>query len=139
MPQADCVFCRIIKGEIPAHRLFEDDLTLAILDINPANSGHALILPKIHHNCLVETDDNDLCALILVAKEVAKAVIKVVGTDAFNIIINNGAVAGQVIPHTHIHVIPRFPGDGHEHWKKKDVPAERMKEIAEAARKNIDW
>jgi histidine triad (HIT) family protein len=126
----DCIFCKIIRGDIPATKIYEDADVAAILDIQPANPGHCLILPKRHYSGLAETPDSELCAIFSAAKKAGQAAMRATGADAYNVIINNGQVAGQVIFHTHIHVIPRFPDDGHRHWQKKDVPEEKMMEVA---------
>jgi len=126
----DCIFCRIIRGDIPAAKVYEDADAVAILDIQPANPGHCLILPKKHFSGLAETPDADLGGIFAAAKKAAKAAVQAVEADGFNLIVNNGQVAGQVIFHTHIHVIPRFSDDGHRHWQKREVPEEKMKEIA---------
>ncbi len=126
----DCIFCRIIKGEIPARKVFEDDDHIAFLDIQPANPGHTLVLPKRHYPTLAETPDEELGKLFVIAKRAAKAAADAVGTPAFNLIVNNGPEAGQIIGHVHIHAIPRFPDDGHRHWAKKSVSEETMKDVA---------
>ena len=127
----DCVFCKIIKGEIPAFKVFEDGDVFAFLDIQPANPGHTLVVTKKHYPTLAETPDGELGRLFVAVKRIGRAAVAAVGAAGFNVMVNNGAVAGQVIPHVHVHAVPRFEDDGHRHWSKKAVPPERMKEVAE--------
>jgi len=126
----NCVFCKIINGEIPALKVYEDDAVFAFLDIQPANPGHALVVSKKHYPTLAETPDAEVGALFVVAKKLGTRAAEAVGAAGFNIIVNNGPVAGQVIPHVHVHAIPRFEDDGHKHWAKRSVSEGQMKEIA---------
>ncbi len=115
----DCVFCKIATGEIPANKIYENDDCLVFLDITPVNPGHALIIPKKHYGNLYELPDEILSKLAPIIKKTAIAVKRGVGAEGINIGMNNEAAAGQIVPHSHFHVIPRFSGDGHEHWKGK--------------------
>lgn len=127
----DCLFCKIINGEVPCHRIYENDKVLAFLDIGPVNKGHALVIPKEHHVNLLDMPDDILAEVAIASKKVANAVIEAVGADGCNIGKNNGAAAGQVIFHAHMHIIPRFKGDGLEHWpsgKYEEGEAEEIKE-----------
>lgn len=133
----DCIFCKILHGGIPATKVYEDADTAAILDIQPANPGHCLVLPKKHFSGLAETPDEELGGIFAAAKKVARAAVQATGADGFNIIVNNGQTAGQVIFHTHIHVIPRFRDDGHRHWQKREVPEEQTQEIASKMRQSL--
>ncbi|MDD5252068.1 MAG: HIT family protein [Patescibacteria group bacterium] len=126
----DCIFCRIISGEIPSHKVYEDDQCVAFLDIAPTNVGHVLIVPKEHQPTMIEAPDEMLAQLCTVARRVAQAAVSAVQAPAFNLIVNNGAVAGQLVPHLHIHVIPRFADDGYRPWGHVAVPADRMARIA---------
>ena len=108
----DCVFCKIIEGEIPSMRVYEDDRTLAIMDINPVNSGHCLVIPKAHAPTLWDADPVDLQAAITAAQKVAVALKTVVKPDGLNMLQANGAAAFQSVPHYHLHLIPRWNNDG---------------------------
>jgi len=122
-----CIFCRIIKGEIPAARVYEDEHVLAFMDIGPVVKGHTLVIPKAHHNPLMETPPEVLHQLISVVQKIARAQMKGLQADGINVSQANGEAAGQVIPHIHFHVIPRFTADGfHGNWipKKYDSPGE---------------
>lgn len=116
MSMNDCLFCKIITGEIPSTKVYEDETVLAFLDIHPVNIGHTLVIPKTHYTSLYETPDEILAHIIAVAKKLSIAIKGALTADGINIEMNNDAPAGQVIFHTHIHIIPRFSGDGFTHW-----------------------
>lgn len=112
MPLADdCVFCKIIKGEIPCARVYEDDQVLAFLDLAPFNFGHTLVIPKDHHHSCTTVSAATLGAMMAVAARIGAAQLRAVKAEAFNIFLNNGRCAGQEVPHTHVHVVPRFAND----------------------------
>ncbi|KDP45268.1 hypothetical protein JCGZ_15133 [Jatropha curcas] len=109
--QNDCVFCKIIRGESPAFKLYEDDTCLCILDTSPLTHGHSLIIPKSHFSCLEATPPSVVAAMCSKVPFIGNAIMKATGSDSFNLLVNNGAAAGQVIFHTHIHIIPRKASD----------------------------
>jgi len=109
---ADCIFCKIIQGQIPCAKIYEDDRVLSLMDINPINTGHALVIPKQHYATLFEVSPEDLQACILVSQKVAKAVFRAVGASGLNFLQNNFRSAGQLIDHVHFHLIPRNEKDG---------------------------
>lgn len=115
----DCVFCKIVKKEIPADKIYEDDNFFAFLDINPNNHGHTLIIPKAHYKNLYELPDKVLSEIAPQIKKLAVAVKCGVNADGINIIMNNNGAAGQIVPHAHFHIIPRFANDGLRHWPGK--------------------
>ncbi len=129
----DCLFCNITAGKIPCTKVYEDDTVLAFLDIHPVNIGHTLIVPKTHHTNLYETPDEVLSQMMSVAKKLSIAIKNALGTDGINIEMNNDSVAGQIIFHTHIHIVPRFSGDGFTHWN--GARGYRETEMAEVAQK----
>jgi histidine triad (HIT) family protein len=108
----DCVFCKIRDGEIPSMRVYEDDRTLAFMDINPLNSGHCLVITKTHAPTLWESDPADLQAAIAAAQKVAVALKDAVKPDGLNMLQANGGAAFQSVPHYHLHLIPRWHNDG---------------------------
>lgn len=116
----DCVFCKIIAGEIPAHKIYENDEVLAFLDIHPVNPGHVLIVPKAHFENMLDAPAHVLSAMSEVSQKIAKAVMKTVGAEGFNLNVNNGKMAGQVIFHLHMHIVPRFSGDGLRLWTGRE-------------------
>ena len=107
----ECIFCRIIEGKIPCAKIYENGQVLAFLDIMPANKGHCLVVPKTHSQSLLEMDENDLHSVIKAAKKIAEAISLGLGNAGFNLVMNNGKEAGQVVNHSHIHIIPRFQKD----------------------------
>jgi histidine triad (HIT) family protein len=108
----DCVFCKIRDGQIPSVKLYEDQRTLAFMDINPLNPGHCLVVTKAHAATIFEADPADLHAAITAAKKVAAAVRSAMQADGLNVLQANGAAAFQSVPHFHLHVIPRWTNDG---------------------------
>ncbi len=134
----DCIFCKIIKGEIPCQKVYENDKVFAFLDIMPVHKGHTLIIPKEHHETLLDMPDDTLAELTKTAKKVAKAVVKATGADGFNIGQNNGEAAGQAVFHFHLHVIPRFNNDGLKSWPHTKLPDEEMKQIQEDIKNSLE-
>ena len=108
----DCIFCKVVAGEIPAHKLYEDDDFLAFLDIRPVNKGHCLVVPKKHYVRVTDMPDGLLAKELPLVKRIAGAVIQATGIQDFDILNTNGAEAGQVVFHHHVHIIPRRTGDG---------------------------
>lgn len=107
----DCIFCRIVAGDIPSHKIYEDDATLAFLDIAPASRGHALIVTKEHAADLFSISSEAACAAVRATQTVARILQQQLQPDGLNVIQNNGAAAGQTVPHYHVHVIPRWTDD----------------------------
>jgi histidine triad (HIT) family protein len=133
----DCIFCKIIKGEIPSTKIYEDDKFLAFLDIGPINFGHTLVVQKEHYKDTLDTPDEVLSELIVVGKKIGQALTKGLGAEGFNLTTNNGKAAGQVIFHTHFHIIPRRLDDGLTHWEKKKYKEGEAKEIAIKIKKGL--
>lgn len=111
-----CIFCRIIAGELPSARVYEDDTTVAFMDINPVNKGHTLVVPKAHHDPLTAVPSEILKRTILTVQRVAAAQYAGLNAVAINVTQANGELAGQCVPHVHFHVIPRYAGDPPHHW-----------------------
>ena len=107
----DCIFCKIGAGEIPSFKIYEDELVLAYLDINPFSEGHTLVIPKSHTAGLLDTDDAMLMELIKKVKKIASHIKATLPCDGFNILHNNGEAAGQTVKHIHFHIIPRKNGE----------------------------
>jgi len=128
---SDCIFCKIVKGEIPSVKIYEDDKVFAFLDIMPINSGHALVISKEHFQNLNETPDEVLQAIIMAVKKLSTAVMKSVEAQAFNLGVNTGKDAGQVVEHVHFHIIPRLADDGHQLWQGGSYKEGEMEEIAQ--------
>lgn len=108
----DCIFCKIIAGDIPAFKVYEDNSVLSFMDINPLTEGHLLVIPKKHSSGLFDTDDLTLAATIAAVSRVARAMKEALGLDSLNLVQANGPWAAQSVPHLHFHLIPRRREDG---------------------------
>ncbi len=120
----DCIFCKIIAGEIPCYKVFEDEKAIAFLDINPINKGHTLVIPKVHVSKISEFEDEDLVGFYRALQKVTCAVEGAVPLDGLNLFVNQGEVAGQVVPHFHCHISPRLKNDG----LKIELPSQDLSE-----------
>jgi histidine triad (HIT) family protein len=125
----DCLFCKIINKDIPSHKVFEDKHTFCLLDINPVNEGHILVIPIIHSNDLLEMTPEDIAHSFTIAKRMGEKIMDKLGADGFNLLVNTKPEAGQVILHTHIHVVPRFIEDKLKHWPGKSYQDRKAEEI----------
>ena len=125
----DCIFCKIVRGEMPSARIYEDKEFLAFLDIAPVNLGHTLIVPKLHCNNFLDFPKAEETDLIEFIKKVANAVMKATKADGFNLGLNNGRAAGQIIDHAHFHIIPRFSNDGLRHWPNKKYKEGEIEQV----------
>jgi len=137
MSNGDCLFCQIIAGQIPSTKVAESDNVVAILDINPVNPGHTLIIPKKHSKNMLDADDETLKEMVLFSKRVAQAILDSLEYEAFNLELNNGQIAGQVIPHLHWHLVPRTADDGLKHWPGKKYEKGEAEKIAEKIKAQI--
>ena len=125
-----CIFCKIVKGQIPSAKILDEGKIMSFLDIGPLNKGHALIVTKEHYETLLDVPDDVLKDLIVGAKKVARALSSALGIDGFNVLMNNKKVAGQLVPHAHFHIIPRFDGDGIKwKWKPKKYAGKELDEF----------
>ena len=130
MNKDDCIFCKIANGEIPSATVYEDSICRVILDVNPANKGHALIIPKEHFDNIYSMDAETAAKIFTIATEVAKAQKAELNPDGLNILQNNGEAAGQTVFHFHMHIIPRYENDTvNIGWKPGSITDERIKEI----------
>ena len=111
MTERDCIFCKIVAGEIPCWKLEEGERTLTFLDVGPLSEGHALVVPREHYETLDEVPDETAAALGVAAKRAGAAVADATGCAGWNVLQNNGAVAGQAVGHVHVHISPRGEGD----------------------------
>ena len=129
----DCIFCKIAKGEIPHNKVYEDDHTVAFLDISPATpkGGHILVIPKKHYELITDVPDKELNSIISIIKKLSAVLLKLY--PGLNIIQNNKKVAGQAVPHTHFHLIPRYEGDNIKinYWETHKYKPGEDKEIAD--------
>lgn len=138
MVKDDCIFCKISRGEIPSSTVYENDDFRVILDISPATKGHALILPKEHFDNIFQMDADTAAKTFSLASKVASAMKAELNCDGMNILQNNGTVAGQTVFHFHMHLIPRYKGDGVKlAWAPKETNADEQTALANAIRKRI--
>ena len=108
----DCLFCKIIKGEIPSYKIYEDESTYAFLDISPTTRGHTLVIPKVHAVDIQDIDSESLAAVAKTSKYISKLLVDKLGADGINLRNNSGKVAHQDVFHFHMHVLPRYKNDG---------------------------
>ena len=135
---ADCIFCRIVKGEIPSAKLFETKEILAFLDIAPAARGHALVIPKKHFETLLDIPAGELRETIVAVKQVARAVMAASDADGFNIIQSNKKAAGQVIPHLHFHIVPRKQDDALTfEWARIELDKEELEILKKKVKSHL--
>jgi histidine triad (HIT) family protein len=133
----DCIFCKIAQGELPSEKIYEDDKVLAFLDINPVNNGHTLLITKDHYENFLSLPDDLMSYVFKKAKLIAQAVSKGTDSDGFNLGINNGSAAGQMIFHCHLHIIPRKENDGIKMWPGKEYQDGEIKKVSEEIKKFI--
>ena len=133
---SECIFCKIIAGELPSTKVYEDDDILAFMDIGPVIKGHTLVIPKKHYDPIMETPVEIIAKMMNVVQGIARAQVNGLKAEGVNIIQNNGRVAGQLVPHVHFHVIPRFEKDGHQwNWAAKEYDSnEEMEKFANLIR-----
>lgn len=135
---SDCIFCKILAGEIPSARVYEDDDFVAFLDIRPINRGHVLVVPRIHAQYVTELPDEVLARELPVAARIARAVVAATGLTAFNLFNSNGEVSGQEVFHHHLHIIPRREGDGlHLRLDPESYAPGEMAGTADRIRQNL--
>lgn len=140
MSDGKCIFCRIVAGELPSEKVYEDADVIAFMDISPVVRGHTLVVPKAHHPDIAAAPVPALQKVIAVVKKVAQAQLQALRADGVNVTQANGEAAGQVVPHIHFHVIPRFRDDGHS-WtspQRKYGDAAEMKTFAQKIRQGLD-
>jgi len=138
MNKEDCLFCKIVAGQIPATKIYEDDVVLAFLDIGPVSDGHTLVIPKQHfekvHECPAEVL-GQICSRL---GKIAKAVVTAMGCQGYNVLCNNGKAAGQLVDHLHFHIIGRDAGDGvFNRWPSYQYPDGKIAEIAAKISANL--
>lgn len=130
----NCVFCAIAEGEIPSFKVYEDDLVLAYLDINPFTRGHTLVIPKAHTSGMLDTSDETLAAIISRVRKIAGYLKEKLSCDGFNILQNNGESAGQTVMHLHFHIVPRYGKAADISFANHKADMEELKSLAERLR-----
>jgi histidine triad (HIT) family protein len=127
----DCLFCKIATGKIPSAKVMEDTEFLAFLDISPANKGHTLVIPKVHHETFIDMSPLLLSRYMLFVQDVAGKINKNLEPDGYNVFMNNKHAAGQMVPHAHFHIVPRWKGDGISFsWSHKKYAEGELASIA---------
>ena len=138
MNKDDCIFCKIANGEITSATVYEDSICRVILDVNPANKGHALIIPKEHFDNIYSMDAETAAKIFTIATEVAKAQKAELNPDGLNILRNNGEAAGQTVFHFHMHLVPRYIKDNVTMtWVPGKADTEELSTLSKALRKRI--
>lgn len=133
-----CIFCKIARGEIPSYKVYEDNIVIAYLDINPASRGHTLVVTKEHFSNMTTCPKDILDHVFEVAQKIAQAQIAQLGADGVNILTNVGEAAGQTVMHFHVHVIPRYSADGLKlEFPPKQLTAGEMDEVVSSIKKSI--
>jgi len=138
MSANDCVFCKMVSGQIPVTKIYEDEVVLAFLDIGPVSDGHTLLIPKQHFERLHDCPAELLGRVSSTLGKVAKAVAVGMNADGYNILCNNGRAAGQLVEHLHFHIIPRSTGDGvFNRWPSYEYKEGNIEAIAVKIRENL--
>jgi len=134
----DCLFCKMVAGQIPVTKIYEDDVILSFLDIGPISDGHTLVIPKQHFEKLHECPAELLGQVFTRIGKIAGAVVTAMNSDGYNLLCNNGRAAGQLIEHLHFHIVPRNAGDGiFNRWPSLKYEGGKIEEIAGTIRKNL--
>jgi len=139
----DCIFCKIVKGELPCSRVYEDEEFLALMDIKPINRGHVLVIPKKHFELVSEMDKTDINKMMVVAGKINSAIRKSgIRCEGINFFLADGKAAGQEVPHVHLHLFPRFLNDGFgfkfpDNYENKP-PREELERLAEEIKQKLE-
>ena len=138
MSDANCIFCKIIAGQIPCTKVYEDAACLAFLDIGPLAEGHVLVIPKAHAATLDQLSADQAAGMLRNLPALVQAVQAATGCEGTNVLQNNGKVAHQAVPHVHFHIIPRRAGDEfHFNWPAGQYPPGRADQLATAMKKHM--
>ena len=138
MTATDCIFCKIVAGQVPATKIYEDQVLIAFLDIGPVSDGHTLVVPRQHFERLHDCPGRLLGQITSTLGRIAKAVAAAMNSDGYNVLCNNGRAAGQLVDHLHFHIIPRMAGDGlFDRWPAYKYDQGKIEQIAADIRKNL--
>jgi len=138
MSADDCIFCKMVAGQIPSVKVYEDEVVLAFLDIGPLSDGHTLVIPKQHFDKLHECPAEVLGEVCSRLGKIAGAVSDAMGAEGYNLLCNNGRAAGQLVNHLHFHIIPRNTGDGvFNRWPSYKYPEGKAEQIAAKIKENL--
>jgi len=132
-----CLFCDILSGKKNGHFIYEDDLHISILDRYPIDTGHSLIIPREHHKLITDMKSSDVGEMFSIVPKIAKAILDATGADAFSVGQNNGRAAKQIVPHVHVHIIPRYNHKG-TIWTKRSIEDDaELSKLAEKIKKSF--
>lgn len=135
----DCIFCKIAEGKVASKLIYEDDRTMAFLDINPGAPGHTLVIPKVHRDTILDMSEDEICSMFLTVAKVIKAIEKVIKPEGVNVFQNNRPAAGQVVNHVHVHIFPRFHGDGIDFkWRRVVLDSDDLDNIASKIKRGLE-
>jgi histidine triad (HIT) family protein len=134
VPPERCIFCKIVRGELPAQKVYEDEKYIAFLDINPFSRGHTLVSPKAHGETIWDMKETEIGQLFMTASNVSKAVVEATGADGFRFVQNNGEAANQVVAHVHVHVIPIMLHQKGKVMDRQKFTEDQMSETADKIR-----
>ena len=138
MSADDCIFCKMVAGQIPVTKIYEDEVVLAFLDIGPVSDGHTLVIPVQHFEKLHDCPPDVLSRVASRLGQIAKAVATAMNSEGYNVLCNNGSVAGQLVGHLHFHIIPRNTGDGlFNRWPAYKYQEGKIDAIAAKIRENL--
>lgn len=137
IPNMGCIFCDIISGKKDGYFIYQDEDHVAFLDRYPIDTGHSLVLPRHHHEKIIDMDEKNVSDLFIIVPKIAKAILKATNADAFSIAQNNGKAAKQIIPHVHVHIIPRYNDKGTIWTKRKILDDEELYTLAEKISKEL--
>jgi histidine triad (HIT) family protein len=133
----NCLFCDILSGKRSGHLIYEDDLHVSFLDKYPIDTGHSLVVPREHHETITDMESNSVGQMFSIVPKIAKAILDATGADAFSLGQNNGRAAKQIVPHVHIHIIPRYNHKG-TIWTKRSIEDDvELSKLAEKIKKSI--
>ena len=133
----DCIFCNIVDKKQDAHVIFEDESHIAIMDKYPIQKGHSLIMPKLHHEKIIDMSDDEVGSLFSRIPFIARGILAATGADGFNLGQNNGRSANQIIPHVHVHIIPRYQKIGNSWARRMITTNDDLDELAKTIRNNL--
>ncbi len=133
----DCIFCNIVNKKQDAHVIFEDETHIAIMDKYPIQKGHSLVMPKLHHEKIIDMSNDEVGALFSRVPLIARGILVATGADGFNIGQNNGKSANQIIPHVHVHIIPRYQKMGNSWARRMITTNDDLDKLAKSIRNNI--
>ncbi len=133
----DCIFCKIVAGDIPSYQVYEDDQVMAFFDILPISPGHTIIVPKKHVADLEDLSDAEMTALALAVKKIGKAVMDGLGVKGYSVFLDNKSAANQHVPHAHFHLVPRAEGDGLERWPQSGYSEGEAEEFLKNLKKAL--